>query len=163
MDKKMKKHILISIGLVAVTIIAVSFSIYQTQKLENTYVLPKEQPRVAPAQVNRAKRAISRPEDFGMVVTENNAPVLNQEYWDKMISNKVRSLKENTPKEVLDKLNQKIKEDPAKTKEKMKLIDENIKSFSGLVAKEPNNLEARKRLKHFLMLKSLARELPSNE
>jgi hypothetical protein len=164
MDKKMKKHILISAGLVVVTIIAVVFSIYQTKKLENEYVLPKEQPQVAFERIKRRPPpVISRPEDYGMVVTDNNAPVLTEGYWNEMISKKVSQLKSNTPKEVLGKLNQKIKEDPAKTKEKMKLIDENIKNFNALLAKEPNNLEAQKRLKHFLMLKSLAKELPINE
>jgi len=163
MDIKMKKYTFFGISLVAVTIIAVSFSIYQTKKLEKEYVLPKKQTQNTPLRVSRPAPVISRPEDYGMIVTDNNAPVLTQGYWDGIISSKVRYLKENTPKEVLNKVTQKIKEDPAKTKGKMKLIDDNIKNFSNLLVKEPNNPEAKKRLKHFLMLKSLAKELPNNE
>ena len=158
----MKNNILIGVSLVAVTVIAVSFSIYQTKKLENEYVLPEQCPQNAPLRANRPAPAISRPEDYGMVVTDNNSALLTQGYWDDMLSKKLRYLKENTPKEVLNKIEQKIKEDPAKTQDKMKLISENIKKFSDLLAKEPNNPEAKKRLEHFLMLKSLAKELPNN-
>ncbi len=163
MDTRMKQHILLGFGLFVLTVTVVSFSIYQTRKLENEVTLPNNHPLVSAGRPRRPAAAISRPEDYGMVVTENDAPVLTQGYWDDMISRKVRYLKENTPKEVLAKIDQKIKEDPEKTRGKMKLIDENIKSFSSLLAKEPNNQEAKKRLEHFLMLKSLAKELPNNE
>ena len=160
----MKKYIIFATVFFLLTVLAVLFSAYQTKQLENNFPAPIAAPKniiLQPKPV--AAPVISRPEDYGMVVTKNSDPVLSQEYWDNLISSKINKLKANTPRESLDKLNHKIKEDPLKTQNKIKLINENIKNFSDLLTKDPNNEEAKKRLEHFLMLKTLAEKLPNNE
>jgi len=164
MDIKMKKHIILAMVFLLLTVLAVLFSTYQTKQLENNFPAPQTAPKNIILQPKPAAApVISRPEDYGMVVTNNSDPVLSQEYWDNLISSKVSNLKTNIPRESLDKLNHKIKEDSLKTQNKIKLINENIKNFSDLLAKDPNNEEAKKRLEHFLMLKTLAEKLPNNE
>ncbi|MCK9572419.1 MAG: hypothetical protein M0Q96_03980 [Candidatus Omnitrophica bacterium] len=160
----MKKHIILAMVFLLLTVLAVLFSTYQTKQLENNFPAPQAAPKNIVLQPKFvAAPVISRPEDYGMVVTKNSDPVLSQEYWDNLISSKISNLKASTPRESLDKLNHKIKEDPLKTQNKIKLINENIKNFSNLLAKDPNNEEAKKRLEHFLMLKTLAEKLPNNE
>ena len=159
----MKKHIII-IGSAMVLILGiVLFSIYQTAKLNREYAAPVvEGPRSVPALTSSSRPALvpSRPEDYGMVVINSGTPVLTQGYWDDVVSHKVRLLKENAPKEVLDKINQKIKEDPVKMQEKSQQIEDNIKKYSAAVAKNPGDQEAKDRLEHFLIYKSIAKELP---
>ena len=98
-----------------------------------------------------------------MVVSNSSTPVLTQEYWDGLIARKVKYLKENAPKEVLDKVDQKIKEDPVKMQENLQLVEDNIKKYSAALAVNPNNQEAKDRLERFLIYKSIARELPQEK
>ena len=157
----MKKHIMI-IGFLAVLIFGiVLFSILQTARLNNEYAsLAVEQVRSVPALISRPALVPSRPEDYGMVASNSSTPVLTQGYWDDLISRKVKNLKENAPKEVLDKINRNIKEDPVKLQENLKQIEDNINKYSAVLAKNPSDQQAKDRLEHFLIYKSIARELP---
>ena len=145
-----------------VTFGAVLFSIYQ--KSDKAYMLPAKSPRTA-AGVSENQRQLTpaRPEDYGMVVTNNDAPVLTQGYWDGVLIEKIKDLKAQDPNELLGKINKKIKESQSKSQEKMALIEDNIKKFSDVLAKDPNDPRAKERLEHFLILKSIAKELPDNE
>ena len=157
----MKKHIII-IGLLAVLIFGiVLFSVLQTARLNKEYAsLAVEQVRSVPVLIRRSALVPSRPEDYGMVVSNSSTPVLTQGYWDDLISRKVKNLKENAPKEVLDKINRNIKEDPVKLQENLKQIEDNINKYSAVLAKNPSDQQAKDRLEHFLIYKSIARELP---
>ena len=158
----MKKYFIIVGCAVVLMIGLVSFSIYQTAKLNREYPDIVVKPvRSMPALTSRRPALqASRPEDYGMVVTNSSTPVLTQGYWDDLISQKARYLRENASKEALDKINQNIKEDPIKLQENLKQIEDNIKKYSAAVAKNPNDQESKDRLEHFLIYKSIARELP---
>ena len=150
------------IGFLAVLIFGiVLFSILQTARLNNEYAsLAVEHVRSVPVLTSRPALVPSRPEDYGMVVSNSSTPVLTQGYWDDLISRKVKNLKENAPKEVLDKINRNIKEDPVKLQENLKQIEDNINKYSAVLAKNPSDQQAKDRLEHFLIYKSIARELP---
>ncbi len=156
----MKKHIII--GCLAVLIFGVVlFSIFQTARLNREYVsLGVEQVQPSVPALSRPALVPSRPEDYGMVVTNSSTPVLTQGYWDDIVSRKVKYLKRNAPKEVLDRINQNIKEDLVKKQEKLQQVEANIKKYSAAIAKNPNDQKAKDRLEHFLIYKSIARELP---
>jgi len=157
----MKKHIII-LGSAMVLIFAiVLFSIIQTAKLNREYAdLALEPVGSVPALISRPALVPSRPEDYGMVVSNNSTPVLTQGYWDDLVTKKVKYLKENAPKEVLAKVDQRIKEDPLKTQENLRLVEDKIKKYSAALAMNPNDQEAKDRLERFLIYKSIARELP---
>ncbi|MDD5097548.1 MAG: hypothetical protein PHU59_03565 [Candidatus Omnitrophica bacterium] len=160
----MKKHIIILGAALVFIFVIVLFSIIQTAKLNKEYAdLTIEPVSSAPALVSRPALVPSRPEDYGMVVSSSSTPVLTQGYWDDLIAKKVKYLKENAPKEVLAKVEEKIKEDPVKVQENLQLVEDNIKKYNAALAANPNDQEAQDRLERFLIYKSIAKELPQEK
>jgi len=158
----MKKHFIFLSILTVITLGAVLFSLYQ--RSDKAFMLPARlQPPEAVISENQKQLVPARPEDYGMVVTANDAPVLTQGYWDGMLSEKIKNLKTQAPAGALDRIKQKVDRSQVKSREKMILIDENIKKFSEILAKNPDDPLAKERLEHFLILKSIANGLPDNE
>jgi hypothetical protein len=62
------------------------------------------------------------------------------------------------PQEVREK----IKESPAKTKEKIAHIDESIKKCQEALKKEPDNRELKDKIQNLMMLKTIAKGLSEN-
>ena len=155
----MKSKVFLGLILVVFTLGIVIYSIQQTKKLEKEFA-----PAIVPGQVTLGQKKPelkpNRPEDYGMVVTDSLAPTLTQEYWNNMISAKVKEIKSQAPKDILDKAQAKIKEDTAKTDGKLKQIDEAIEKCKVILAKNPLDAAAKSKLEHMYMLKSIARELP---
>jgi hypothetical protein len=157
----MKKQIIFSAILAVLTLGVVIFSFFQTRRLENEYIrpaLPKN--TVTAARENKPVLAPGRPQDYGMVVTDEAMPVLTQEYWDSMVGAKVKELKSGLQPQEAEKIDAKIKEDPVKTREKIRLIDENIAKCRKILAKDPADRQANEKLRRLLILRSVAKGLP---
>jgi len=155
--------LVVVIGLIVLfTIGVVLFSFYQTRTLEKETGIFKEQVQNKEAVTGQPQAILipAHPEDFGMVVIdENNRPATQQE-WDRLISEKVRELKSEATPETWQKIKEKINEDRKKTEDKLKQIDESIKKYKEILKQEPNNKEAREKIERLMMLKSIAGQLP---
>jgi len=102
----------------------------------------------------------ARPEDYGMVVFDSSNDVTSEAEANTLIRNKIKEIRSQFPKETLVKISEKIKEDPQRTKDKIRQIDEAIVKCRETLRKEPYNEEVKKKLQNLLMLKSIAQELP---
>lgn len=156
----MKRPVIVLFLVLAATFGIVVFSIYLTGKIS------EEQIKVAPAVVEskgaeKPMRQLipSRPQDYGMVVMEETDKPKTQEDWNSLLSHKISQLKSEYPPEVWAQINSKINEEPEKTEEKLKLIDEKIQYCIDILAKEPDNQDIKSRLERLMILKALAKEL----
>ena len=101
----------------------------------------------------------ANPADYGMVVIVESKPVLTQSEWDGVISEKLTELKRQVPAEDRQKIYDLIKEDPAKTEEKLKQVEAKMRVYEEQLSREPDNVEIKGRLERLKMLKSIARGL----
>jgi len=102
----------------------------------------------------------AKPEDYGMVVFDSSNDVTSETEANTLIRNKMKVIRSQFPKETLGKVSEKIKEDPQRTRDKIRQIDEAIVKCREILRKEPYNEEVKKKLQNLLMLKSIAQELP---
>jgi len=157
-----KKIIIFTVLVVLFTFGIVLFSVYQTQKIT------RETEKIIPAPIKREEIATkrprrlipSRPEDYGMIVIDENNKPQAQEGWDNLLSPKFEELKAKAPPERWDKIKEKIREEPQKTQEKLKQIDDSIKQYQEILRQDPNNQEIKGKLERLMMLKSITKELP---
>lgn len=161
----MKKQIVVLVGLSILFIFGiVLFSIYQTRKIEKEIeikgVIPPEE-EIAKELIKPPRQLVpSRPEDYGMVVIDDSNRPQMQEEWDILFSEKIKEVKSQTDSETWKKVKEQIKEDPQKTQEKLKQIDENIKKCKEILKADPDNQEIKNKLERLMILKSIAKELP---
>jgi hypothetical protein len=105
----------------------------------------------------------SNPEDYGMVVFDEFHKPETQEQWNSLISEKIEEAKSQLSKDTLDKVTAKIAEEPEKTAQKLKTIDENIAKCKEILIKEPNNKEVKDKLGRLMILRSIAESLPPKQ
>lgn len=155
-----KKALIFMVTILLFTLALVWFSLYQTRKTEEEFsrqeVLKQEGEIIKP----RRQLIPGRPEDYGMIVIDETNRVQTQKDWDRLLSLKIADLKSQSSPEVAQKIQEKIKEEPQVTQDKLKQIDEGIQKLSELLKKEPDNQELKERLEHLMMLRSIAQELP---
>lgn len=160
----MKKIILILGILFALTVILSLASLYYTRKIEKELESkipsrPREMQQAIPQEQGKKLR-VSDPGEYGMVVMDEYGGPQTQGDWDRIISQKVNEAKAQLSPDDLEKITNKIKEDPQKTAEKIKTIDENIKKCQEILKGEPDNKETKEKLERLRMLKSISRQLP---
>jgi len=157
----MKKQIIITSFLILVSLALIIFSIYQTIRIE------KEVSEFKRPQIKKEEKIIeeasplirSKPEDYGMIVIDDRNRPATQEEWDSLFAKKIKALKSQTPSVTWNKLDKKIKEEPQKTKDKLKQIDSSIEKSKLMLNKDPNNKEIKQKLDRLMMLRSIAKEL----
>ena len=99
------------------------------------------------------------PEDYGMIVFKEGEEPVIQEEWDGLLEKKVRELKFEISHETRVKLEEAVKEEPQKTKEKIKDLDKRLKEAEAILRKEPNNQEMQERIKRLRMLRAVSQSL----
>ncbi|MFY9402135.1 MAG: hypothetical protein WAQ07_01845 [Candidatus Omnitrophota bacterium] len=159
----MKKINFILILLLFLAIIIITISISQVKQIEKTTevtFLPVRQGRTVSLDTQKNELVVSSPEDYGMVVTSEEDSSINQEYWDSMLSSKIKEIKLETPSSQMKKIQDIISEDCKKTEEKIVKIEKEINRCREILAKDPENAQIKKKLQNLLILKSLAKELP---
>ena len=95
-----------------------------------------------------------------MVVTSEEDSSINQEYWDSMLSSKIKEIKLETPSSQMKKNTGYYFRRLQKTEEKIVKIEKEINRCREILAKDPENAQIKKKLQNLLILKSLAKELP---
>ncbi|MBC8436519.1 MAG: hypothetical protein H8D90_01360 [Candidatus Omnitrophica bacterium] len=159
----MKKQFLILIILsFAVVLGLILFSLKGVEKVDQDVrkVIMPEAQKIKPIERPARKLEPARPEDYGMIVTDTDAPA-SQEQWEALIRRKITDLKSQYPPQTWDKIHEKIKEDPAVTGKKIKEIEAGIENCRQILEKEPDNLEVKQRLERLMILQSIGEELPS--
>jgi len=159
----MRKTIVIVGTLFILSIVLFSLSLHYRCRIEKdegrVSQLPSGIKKVTPREKKR-KLCVSDPAEYGMVViNEYNRPQTQKE-WDILISQKIDEAKAQLPQDALEKITNKIKEDPQKTAEKIKMIDENIQKCQEILKSDPTNKEVRDRLERLKILKSISQKLP---
>jgi len=160
----MRKTIVIVGTLFILSIVLFSLSLHYTYRIEKdtegrVSQLPSGIKEAIPKE-KRRKMRVSDPAEYGMVViNEYNRPQTQKE-WDILISQKIDEAKAQLSQDTLEKITNKIKEDPQKTAEKIKMIDENIQKCQEILKSDPTNKEVRDRLERLKILKSISQKLP---
>ncbi len=157
----MKKLVIISSIVIAFVYVMTFFSIYQAKKLEGksekTAVVQEEKVRI---KQEPSVLVPANPEDYGMVVIDENNKPRTQEDWDRLIIGRIRDAKFELTAQQTEELRAKIQEDPQKTQEKLKKIDEAIAKCYEILRGDPLNQDARDKLDRLMMLKSISKEFP---
>jgi hypothetical protein len=107
----------------------------------------------------RRKLVPDNPEDYGIVVLDERDLPRIQEGWDELLGNRIKKLKSETSLATWAKVEEAIKEEPKKTKEKIIDIDKRIKEFESALAKDPDNQRIKKRIGNLRMLRSISTNL----
>jgi peptidoglycan hydrolase CwlO-like protein len=100
------------------------------------------------------------PKDYGMVVLDQGDAPLTEGQARTLIQEKLKEIKSQFPEEKLKKMRETIKEDPQKTADKLKKIDEEIEKCRQVLQGDPYSEEANAKLQRLIMLKSIGEELP---
>ncbi|MDI6605878.1 MAG: hypothetical protein QME65_01880 [Candidatus Omnitrophota bacterium] len=159
----MKKQLLILIILAFAAVLGlILFSLKGVEKVDQEagkIILPEPQ---GSGPIERPARKLEpvRPEDYGMIITDTDAPA-SQEQWETLIRRKIKDLKSQYPPQTWDQVQQKIKEDPAVTGKKIKEIEASIGNCRQILEEEPDNLEVKQRLERLMILQNIGKELPS--
>lgn len=167
--KLMKKQIAILLGLALLLVAGViSLSVYQSCKVSREISAGKAlQEEVVPkTSAASVKRRIipSRPQDYGILVTEKGEEPKTQGEWDSFFSKKIQGLRSQASVQNWSNIQKDIeKESPAKRQENLARLEEKIKKIESELKKNPRNKEAQERLQRLMMLKSIARELPAKQ
>ena len=98
----------------------------------------------------------SRPEDYGMEVISNFDKPETQAEWNEFLGKKISGVKSRFTGEELDKIRDKIKEDPKKTQEKLIKIDQGIEECQAALEEDSGNKEIQRKLERLMILKALA-------
>ncbi|MDD3297169.1 MAG: hypothetical protein PHU64_07440 [Candidatus Omnitrophica bacterium] len=115
----------------------------------------KEQSKPLPLR-RQLKR--SYPEDYGMTTYTRQDEPKTQKQWDRFISKGIERARSNLSSTQWDGIKEKLKEDPEKTKEKLKQIDEKIIQCQQELKKDPGNDILKKRIQRLRMLKAIAKK-----
>ncbi|MDD2689602.1 MAG: hypothetical protein PHT41_05595 [Candidatus Omnitrophica bacterium] len=161
----MKKQIIIllSLGLLLVAGV-IFFSVYQSSKIAKEISRGKASqeeivPKTSAASV-RPRITPSRPQDYGILVTNQGEGPKTQEEWDSFFSKKIQGLKSQSSTQAWNNVQKNIeKESPNKRQENLVKLEERIKKIESELKKNPQNKEAQDRLQRLIMLKSIAKEL----
>lgn len=143
----------------------ISFSLYQAERTEPEPQKVTIPPSLKEAPARPEHKPIKRvlvpadPADYGMVVTEFST--LDQSQWDMIVAQKLRETRDRYTEDQRKKIKEFIKEDPEKTREKLKKIDEKMRLYQDELSKDPGNEELKGAIERLKMLKSIARELPN--
>lgn len=160
-----KRQLYFLLGVVVLFIVGtIGFSIFFTRytQLEigpETGQIKKGPVSRKPAAPEPSRLVPADPESFGMVVFNDNDAAMTQGEWDKVLSEKVVVMKKDFSSADWQKAREMIAEDPAKTAEKLRKIDELIGKFEAALRLNPGDIEARERLNRLRMLKSIEKEL----
>ncbi|MBI4707901.1 MAG: hypothetical protein HY761_08265 [Candidatus Omnitrophica bacterium] len=154
----MKNKIILFSFVFSVLIVMVSIFIMNKIYKSSTSLYPEKLPYdKTPEQGLRRQLVPSRPEDYGMVESGKD---MAQEEWDSLISKKIKKIKPQINAVDLDKINEKIKESPQVTKDKIRQIDESIEKCKLILKNDPGNKDVRGKLTRLMMLRSIAENLP---
>jgi len=160
-----KRQLYFLLGMVVLFVVGtIGFSVFLTRHTEleiapETGAIKKVPGGRKPSIAEPPSLVPANPESYGMVVFSDNDSVRAQGEWDKLISEKVVTMKKDFSPADWQKAREKIAEDPAKTAEKLRKIDEEISKFEAVLALNPGDAEARERLNRLRMLKSIEKEL----
>jgi len=161
LDKKKIIFIIITV-LSVLAVILTYFSVCITRKIEDSSYTAQS---AAVVDLNKQdiqqkeSLAPSRPEDYGMIVIEEGSAPKTQGEWDNLLAGKIKESKAMLSAEDNKKMRAVIEEDPKKTAEKMKQIDEGIKKCNEALKADPNNQQIKDKLTRYMMLKSIGKEL----
>ena len=106
-----------------------------------------------------AKLTPSNPEDYGMVITSSSDTPKTQQQWNRIIYEKIDEIRTELSSQDINKIKDKIREDPAKTRQKLIKIENQIKECEATLRKEPNNEFIKEKLERLRMLKAIAKKL----
>jgi hypothetical protein len=165
----MKKNILISIGAIFIAVLAIS--LWQVRKMENQMqeLSPGQQEELAvsvpqqPQAFPRPALKPGNPADYGMVITDESVTASTQEDWNKIISEKIAAAKAQSSPEDWARLNKTIAEDPQKTEDKLKRIEEEMAKCRAALKNNPGDQDTQDKLQRLMMLKSIASGFKENK
>ncbi len=149
----------IILGIVLTSLATLLFLSLNSGKKKETVPKAKPTKEGGKAKETRRKLVPDNPEDYGMIVFELGDEPQTQKDWDKLLENKIKKLKTETSLATWAKVEEEIKEEPAKTRDKIKDIDKRLEEFQTSLKKEPNNQEIRKRIENLKMLRAIAKSL----
>ncbi len=161
-----KKQLIILAGSILLCAsVIVLFSMYYTHRVLQDAA--KSAPLPAPEDTGEERPAAQksgltpvRPEDYGMIVINERNKPRTQEEWDRLLSRRIKEAKSEFPAETLQKVKAKIAENPDKTKEKLRLIDDKITKCKETLSVNPGDQGCKDTLDRLMILKSIAKELP---
>jgi hypothetical protein len=158
MDKR-RSFIFISY-IFLILIIVISTLIWHAHHIEKQMREIKAISETAPEEMKRRGIAPalipSRPGDYGMVVTGEFDKPRSQAEWNELLHNKLTEVKSQISPQELNKIRDKINEEPEKTQEKLAKIDKSIQECSEILQKEPENKDIQAKLERLMILKGLA-------
>jgi hypothetical protein len=163
----MKKNILISIGAIFIAVLAIS--LWQVRKMENQMqelpTQPPEAPETLPQPQAQPRPVLkpANPADYGMVITDESVTASTQEDWNKIISEKIAAAKAQSSPEDWARLNKTIAEDPQKTEDKLKRIEEEMAKCRAALKNKPGDQDMQDKLQRLMMLKSIASGFKENK
>lgn len=109
-------------------------------------------------QVHKVPRKLkpSNPSKYGMVIKNKIMKPETQEQWNVEIDKKIFDAIHRVDIDTREKIYAVIEEDPERTEEKIKQIDDIIKECDAKLAENPQDLEAKARKERLMMLKAIA-------
>ncbi len=156
-----KKQIIIALFLIVLVLlyVVVMRSSGKEEVSGKTSVGPSEEAVLPQENVPVRKLEPDNPQDYGMIVFAPQDKPDNQVEWDKVIKETIGKIKSGTPNASWQAAQETIKEDPAKTKDKVKDLDKRIEEYETALRKNSDNAFLRKRIERLKILRSLAEEL----
>lgn len=158
----MKKQILVISGLLVIfTALVVTISLFQSREIEKSLDLSKPAPALekAAAPEQKAPLVPSRPEDFGITITEPGEGPVTQVEWDRVVSEKMGDIKAENPHVWQAVLAELHKQDPAQAQEFLKQQEDELKRVKELLVNDPDNQELKGKLERLMILQSINKEL----
>lgn len=129
---------------------------------KNKYVIPKElfeEKTKSDKQFNyKDFPKPSDPVEYGMVIDDLSLPQ-SQEGWDEKVGGKINEAFSGLNEESLNEIKEMIGKNNLRTEEKIQMVDESIKECENQLTQNPNDLSAKSRKEHLMMLKSIANSL----
>jgi len=152
-----KKKGILSIVLVCLIVIL----LLSTNKESQEKNIPKVKVEEKEVKVKKVRVELipDEPEDYGMIVFKEQEKSLTQEEWNELLEDKIKKIKSETSFNTWAKLEKVIKEDPQKTKEKIKDIEKRLKEAESALKEEPSNQVVQKKIKRLRMLKAISQSL----
>ena len=162
-----EKRIIIS-HILLIVIIVIIVSIWQAYRIEKEMQdiesISEIKPQEFGVEVRERERereittklVPSRPEDYGIIVTSEFNKPKTQADWNEFLHRKLSEVKDQTSPQTLEKVRDKIKEEPEETQEKLAKIDKGIEDCQEILGQEPDNKDIQKKLERLMILKGLA-------
>lgn len=117
----------------------------------------------AEKQVKVTESNFGSPSDYGIVIFKEHQEPASQDEWNDFFSKKVKELKSQFSQEKWDKVQEKIAEDPKKTKEKIEKINKKLKKYKEILKKNPFDQKTKEKIKQLMILKAIANKLPDKK